>query len=125
MDTKTKYKPKKFLQNRPLGLDILNPKYNKEAKRNGFEYGSPSLTPKEPRLGLLPWAWASTLEPNMLRLPCPSLSPTYSGLGVRPEPNMFRSRQRVSTHFSPLMGPCQIFTRDFSRIICKFLSILY
>lgn len=48
-----------------LELDILSPKYNKGVKEFGFGHGSSRLIPKEPGFGLLPWARASTLKPNM------------------------------------------------------------
>ena len=73
MDTETSQNRKKKKKN-PLNptktfirleLDILNPKYNKEVKEFGFGHGSSRLTPKEPGFGLLPWARASTLKPNM------------------------------------------------------------
>ena len=42
-------------------------------KEPGFGHVSSSLIPKEPRLGLLPGVRASTLKPNMFRLPRLSL----------------------------------------------------
>jgi hypothetical protein len=40
-------------------------------------------------------------------------SPTCSGLGAHPKPNMFGSRQRAWTHFSSLMVYNLTLTRDF------------
>jgi hypothetical protein len=75
MDTKTSQNRKKkttplnptktFIR---LELDILSPKYNKGVKEFGFGHGSSRLISKEPGFGLLPWARASTLKPNMFRI---------------------------------------------------------
>jgi hypothetical protein len=84
-----------------LGLDIPNSKYNRRPMESGLGLPIPSSkynrrpTPKEPRLGHEAWVNAGRT---------PNTSSTCLGFGACPKPNMLGSRQRVWTHFSPLMS---------------------